>query len=61
MMEPLEIIEKPNYVWSCEVMPKVYWRREEGQQPNAFHRLMQRLVFGFKWERIEEERSDALL
>jgi hypothetical protein len=29
--------------------------REEGNQPNAFHRLMQYLMFGFKWERIKED------
>jgi hypothetical protein len=47
-----EIRQEPKYAWRCELMQKVYWEREEGQQPNAFHRLMQRLVFGFKWEKV---------
>ena len=45
----------PVYAWRCELTPKVYWHCEEGKQPNAFHRMTQRLVFGFKWERIKDE------
>ena len=48
-------IEPPVYTWQCELMPHVRWMREEGNQPNAFHRLMQYLMFGFKWERIKED------
>jgi len=47
------IVEEPKYAWRCELTPEFYWYREEGEQPNAFHRLMQRLFFGFKWERVE--------
>ena len=44
----------PVMAWRCEVAPKTYWHCAEGKQPNAFHRMMQRLAFGFKWERIED-------
>ena len=49
----IEIRKEPEYTWRCEVMTELYWYREEGQQPNAFHRMMQRLVFGIKWEKLE--------
>ena len=45
----------PVIAWRCRVAPKHYWHCEEGQQPNAFHRMMQRLAFGFKWERIDDD------
>lgn len=48
-----EFISTPKYAWECEFMPNATWRCEEGKQPNAFHRLMQRLMFGFKWSRIK--------
>lgn len=51
----IEIRQEPEYTWRCELTPKVHWYREEGEQPNAFHRMMQRIVFGFKWERISDE------
>jgi len=50
-------IKPPVYTWKCELMPEVYWMREEGNQPNAFHRLMQYLVFGFKWEKVKEHEE----
>jgi len=46
------------YVWRVELAPKVIWYREEGQQPNALHRMMQRLFFGFKWEKLDYEGSE---
>jgi len=52
-------IEQPKYVWRVELAPKVIWYREEGQQPNAFHRMMQRLFFGFKWEKLDYEGSET--
>jgi len=51
-------IEQPKYAWRVELAANVVWYREEGQQPNAFHRMMHRLFFGFKWERINEEEID---
>ena len=44
----------PNYSWKCELAPNVVWSVEEGKQPNAFHRWMQELCFGFKWSKIDE-------
>lgn len=42
----------PKYTWRCEVSKMFHYHVEEGKQPNAFHRFMQRLCLGFKWERI---------
>lgn len=36
--------------WRCSVGPN--WQIEVPEAPNALHRFMQRLIFGFKWERI---------
>lgn len=36
--------------WSAH-MGGVTYRPLEGNEPNAFHRLMQRLVLGIRWER----------
>jgi hypothetical protein len=44
----------PKYTWKCQLMEGTYWRVEEGKQPNAFHRFMQRVCFGFKWSRIDD-------
>lgn len=44
----------PKYAWKCELHPNTYWQCEEGKQPNAFHRFMQRLCFGLKWTRIDD-------
>jgi hypothetical protein len=30
----------------------VVYRPSKGKEPNGFHRLMQRLAFGFRWERV---------
>ena len=49
------VVKNPEYVWKCGTAPNWFWMREKGQQPNAFHRLMQRIFFGFKWERIKEQ------
>lgn len=39
--------------WSVEVVDGVLWHPDSTKKvPNAFHRLMQRLVFGFKWKRL---------
>lgn len=46
------IIKMPEYSdWTCRVSPGVIYRPEKGREPNWFHRKMQYLVFGFKWER----------
>ena len=54
MIDPYEhmIISQPKMAWKCELHPTTYWHCEEGKQPNAFHRFMQRLCFGVKWSRI---------
>jgi hypothetical protein len=51
---PSRVISIPKYTWKCQLMEGTYWQVEEGKQPNAFHRFMQRVCFGFKWSRIDE-------
>ena len=50
---PTATIETPKYAWRCTVTQNFPFYCKEGQQPNAFRRLMQRIVLGFKWERVE--------
>lgn len=52
--EEIRALTGPKYTWKCQLVPKVFWHVEEGKQPNAFHRFMQRLCFGFKWSRIDD-------
>jgi hypothetical protein len=52
--EEIRTLMDQNYAWKCELHPSTYWHCEEGKQPNAFHRLMQRLCFGVKWSRIDD-------
>jgi hypothetical protein len=47
------LIKSPKYAWKCELMKGTWWMVEEGKQPNRFHRKMQELCFGFKWEKID--------
>ncbi len=38
--------------WKCYILGDddgVVYRPREGHEPNWFHRLMQRLAFGFRW------------
>jgi hypothetical protein len=47
------VICKPVYAWQCRLVSNVVWQIEEGKEPNWFHRKMQELCFGFKWERLK--------
>lgn len=38
--------------WQAKINGLTY-RPYKYQEPNAFHRLMQRLCFGVKWERVK--------
>jgi hypothetical protein len=57
MIENLKIHWAPEYAWRCHLVPGVVYHLAEGRQPNAFHRLMQRLWFGVRWERINGNRK----
>ena len=46
-------IKVPKYGWKCQLMEGTFWQVEEGKQPNWFHRKMQSICFGFKWEKID--------
>jgi hypothetical protein len=46
-------IKTPKYTWKCILTHNTFWMVEEGKQPNWFHRKMQQLCFGFKWEKID--------
>jgi hypothetical protein len=37
--------------WQCQVAGVTY-TPFEGQEPNTFHRLMQRLILGFRWSKV---------
>jgi hypothetical protein len=56
MIGNLKIAWPPYYAWRCHLIPGVVYQLAEGKQPNAFHRLMQRLCFGVRWERIKEKK-----
>jgi hypothetical protein len=47
-------LSMPKYSWKCQLTHGTYWYVEEGKQPNAFHRFMQRLCFGIVWSKIDE-------
>ena len=57
MIGNLKIAWHPDYAWRCYLGSNLMLNVEEGKQPNAFHRLMQRLCFGFRWERIKEKKT----
>ena len=38
--------------WQCELVAGTTFRPQKGQEPCAFHRLMQRLILGFKWRKV---------
>lgn len=39
--------------WQCLLVGRsLVLRPFAGDEPNGFHRVMQRLAFGFKWERV---------
>jgi hypothetical protein len=35
--------------WKCHLTGDTVYHPMKGKEPNRFHRLMQRIVFGFKW------------
>lgn len=37
--------------WGCWLGDTTVWYPPKGEEPNAFHRFMQRLCFGVKWKR----------
>jgi hypothetical protein len=57
MIGNIKIAWHPEYAWRCHLIPGVVYQLAEGKQPNAFHRLMQRLCFGVRWERIKEKKT----
>jgi hypothetical protein len=46
-------VKNPKYKWKCQILKNSWWMVEEGNEPNWFHRKMQELCFGFKWEKID--------
>jgi hypothetical protein len=42
----------PTYSWKCQICPNTYWHIEDGNQPNRFHRFMQKVCFGVEWSKI---------
>jgi hypothetical protein len=53
----MEALPKPSD-WDCYLLggPKgIVLRPAEGHVPNAFHRFMQRVCFGFRWVKRGQE------
>lgn len=53
---PLTVIKPPERTgWVARLDPVGYasWCPPESAVPNRFHRFMQRLFFGIRWERVE--------
>lgn len=46
-------IKLPKYRWRIRLTHNTYWQVEEGKEPNWFHRKMQELCFGVKWEKVK--------
>lgn len=46
----------PKYAWKLTVGDGFNLFYYEGKQPNRFHRWMQKVFLGFKWEKIDENR-----
>lgn len=38
--------------WRCHLVSGVIFTPDKGNEPNRFHRWMQRLAFGIKWEKV---------
>jgi len=49
-----KIYSPPKASWQCQLTPDHVYLVVEGNQPNAFHRFMQRICFGLKWSRIDD-------
>lgn len=56
MTEPgfIKMPERSN--WRVEICG-VHYHPVKGQEPNAFHRWMQRLAFGFRWKKTKGEQE----
>ncbi len=43
----------PDWYWSLDSKGSIRFGPEGGSAPNAFHRWMQRVFLGIRWERAE--------
>lgn len=44
-------ISAPTYLWKIKI-GNITIPVEKGSEPNRFHRFMQALILGFKWEKF---------
>lgn len=44
------MIKTPTYLWQMKIGNLII-PVEKGKEPNRFHRFMQTLILGFKWEK----------
>ena len=51
---PAVFVSRPAPQWRCEVLPGGAFVIFTAQAPNAVHRLIQRLVLGFRWSRLPQ-------
>ena len=51
--EQFHVLKSPVYSWRVVLGYSTYIYVIEGKQPNWFHRKMQELILGFKWEKLK--------
>jgi hypothetical protein len=57
VISPPELSEWVCYPFGKQESYNVMYRPVKGQEPNAFHRLMQKLFFGIHWEKRQNEQN----
>lgn len=57
MSEPFTLSATP-YAWQMKISPNTYFGVMEGNQPNRFHRFMQKLCFGIEWSRNDSKEQN---
>lgn len=51
----VDYIKNPEYKWRCYISNNFWIGFQESEEPNTFHRYMQKLILGFKWVRVNEK------
>lgn len=47
------VLRPPKYSYHLHITPSFIINIVEGREPNWFHRWMQKICFGFRWEKID--------
>lgn len=51
MSTPAQLLA-PKYTWTLDVVADYTFYRQDHRVPNWFHRKMQELILGFKWQKL---------